>query len=195
MKKKEDYYAVAKPHAKSFQILVEKLGFVSFAGSTEDEEYKHHYARVRRFQDDAKFKSKNIPKEAAESFKRDLSYICAEPNDMQSLVYEGKIFSACKIIYHGQSYRDDIKKEDPDGQIFKIMEEQAGKGYVLTRFISESGEKDNQTFYAVFEKDNSSEESKEKIREVINDRLKESGQLLEEKEAPIPPQKKLLKAE
>lgn len=162
------YYAVAKPHVKSFQIMVENLGFVAFEGSTEDGEYKHHYARIRKFPKDASFASRNLSEENRGVFRKAMFSICSDKNSTQDMVFAGRPMRVCKIEYHGQTHHDDIRKTDSDGWIMKEIDRQNANGFVLTRFIPESAEKNNQAFYAVFEKDPSSEELREELEEVIS---------------------------
>jgi|GEM_PF-7029848 len=167
-KESQSYYAVAKPHAKSFQILIENLGFVGFNGSTEDGEYKHHYARIRRLTSDTEFKSKNLSENNKELLLKTLDHICSEEGSTQDLVFEGRMMRACGITYHGQTHHDDIKKTDNDGWIMEEIDRQNKKGYVLTRFIPASPVKNNQSFYAVFEKDSASEGLKDELASVVS---------------------------
>lgn len=162
------YYAVAKPHAKSFQILIENLGFVGFNGSTEDGEYKHHYTRIRRFASDTKFKSKNLTEDNKGLLLKTLDYACSEDGVMQDIIFEGKMMRACRVVYHGQTHHDDIKKTDPDGWIMEEINKQNKKGYVLTRFIPQSSSRGNQAFYAVFEKDSASVGLRDELAGVIS---------------------------
>lgn len=164
----KSYYAVAKPHVKSFQILVENLGFVSFNGSTEDGEYKHHYTRIRKLTDDKSLKTKKMSASELMSLKNTIGTICLSENVIESFLYKGKALNICKVIYHGQTHHDDIKKTDPDGWLMAEIDRQNKKGYVLSRFISENTEKDNQIFYAVFEKDASTPSLREELDEVVS---------------------------
>ena len=166
--KAKSYYAVAKPHVKSFHILVEKLGFVSFKGSTEDNEYKNHYARARKLLNDKDLISKNISADENKSLNNTLKTICQKPNKTEDFIFKGERLIVCKVIYHGQNHKDDILKTDADGWILSEIERQYKKGNVLARFIPESEKKENQTFYAVFEKDNSSPNEREELEEIIN---------------------------
>ncbi|MCK4540002.1 hypothetical protein KAU09_02505 [Candidatus Parcubacteria bacterium] len=169
------YYAVVKPHVKSFAIMVEKLGFVSFGGSTKDEEYKHHYARCRKLPEDFDFKSKKLSAKQEESLINSIKETCKKPESVSALLFGGSAYNICKIKYHGQTSFDDIKKIDPDGWLLTEIENQYEKGFVLARFIPESKDKDNQIHYVVFEKDTALEDSENELWEVINHGLEEKG--------------------
>lgn len=173
--KKDGFYAVAKPHAKSFLILVENLGFVSFKGSTEDGEYKHHYARIRKIEGDREFTSKNIPQEENGSFREELKRKCDRDNEISEMSFRNSDFRVCKISYNEMNHKKDIKKEDPEGWILQEIENQYREGYVLTRFIPENiNSAQNKTFYVVFEKDKESSELKKEIEAVIQERSSHS---------------------
>lgn len=171
----EAYYAVTKPHAKSFEIFVERLGFVSFGGSTEDDEYKHHYARCRKLPADKKLASKNLPSEGNNALKNILNSSCQNPNMIQPIVFEGASLKACLVEYHGQTSQDDIKKTDPDGWLLNEIERQYEKGFILSRYIPLNSEDGNQSYYAIFEKNPASKDEEEKIWGVINHADSEDG--------------------
>ncbi|MBI4778840.1 hypothetical protein HY797_00080 [Candidatus Falkowbacteria bacterium] len=164
----KSYYAVAKPHAKSFQIFIENLGFAGFAGQTEKGEYKHYYSRLRRFPSDLKFKSKNLTNEKEESFFKTINYLCGEEGTVQDMIFDGRMMRVSKVKYSGQTAKDNISKADPEGLIMEEIDQQNKKGYVLTRFIPESPAKNNQVFYAVFEKDSAPEDLKEELAGVVS---------------------------
>ncbi len=172
---KNSYYAVAKPHAKSFYILVEKLGFVSFEGSTFDGEYKDHYARVRKFETEKNFVTKKMNESKSLSLLNTIDAICLKENTTESFLYKSKRLKVCKISYHGQSSQDDILETDKDGWLLAEIKKQYEKGYVLTRFIPNNNTKDNQLFYVIFEKDNAKRKDKNEIDQVIDDKLSESN--------------------
>jgi hypothetical protein len=149
------YYAVAKPHVKSFLISIERLGFVAFAGSTEDGEYKHHYARLSRLPDDGSFFAKAMDAEKKEVFRQAVASACPSEHQMQTLLFEGATFDVCKVVFSESiSHQDDVSKDDPDGWIMSAIEQQYGHGKVLTSFLPERSDSANTTYYAVFEKDN-----------------------------------------
>lgn len=161
------YYAVAKPHAKSFQIFVENLDFVAFGGSTSDGEYKDHYARCRRFIDEVTL-SKDLSEKEEVDLRKTIEKICDEPNAVKKIILRGKSISVCKVVYHGQDHHDDIKKTDADGWLLNQIEKEYEKGNILARFIPASQDKNNQVFYAIFEKDNASAESNDKLLNVAD---------------------------
>lgn len=161
------YYAVAKPHAKSFQIMIENLGFVAFEGSTKDAEYKHHYSRIRKFPSDREFASKNIRSDQMESFFATMRSICSRENETHNMLFEGKSLRVCKTAYHNQTHHSNIQKSDPDGWLMAEIDKQSDSGYVLTRFIPEKQTGENQTFYAIFEKDTSSEDLRTELSSVV----------------------------
>lgn len=165
---KKSYYAVAKPHAKSFQVLVENLNFVSFDGSTKDGEYKHHYARIRRLPSDQEFKSKNLSLENNKLLLEMLNNVCLEEKMIKSFIFEGKKMSACKTQYHQQNHHDDITEKDADGWIMAEISKQNNQGKVLTRFIPQNLTKNNQVFYAVFEEDSASDDLTEELLSVVS---------------------------
>ncbi len=160
-------YAVAKPHVKSFSVLVEKLGFVSFAGSTVDGEYTDHYSRVRKLTSDQNLETKKISETSLDSLTSSIKTICLEENKIESYLYKGKKLDVCKVAFHEQTHKDDILETDKDGWIMAEIKRQHAKGNVLTRYISESNKKDNQTFFAIFEEDNASKEDMEEIDQVV----------------------------
>ena len=168
-------YAVAKPHAKSFYLFVEKLGFVAFEGTTLDGEYKHHYTRIRKVETDDSFMSKNIPEEQTETFNSSIQNICQENNQAYPLIFEGKRLAVCRVEYHGQTHEDDIAKSDKDGWIMTEIDRQAQVGNVLTRFIPETSKKENQAYYIVFEEDNAQVSSKVEIEKAVNYKLEEAN--------------------
>jgi hypothetical protein len=160
-------YVVAKPHVKSFRILVENWGFVSFNGSTENNEYKHHYARLRRFPSDKEYKSKNLAGNKKELFLKTLNQTCLKEGVIQDMLFDGRKMRACKVVYHGQTHLDDIKKTDHDGWLMEEIDKQNKNGFILSRFIPLNDSKTNQSFYAVFEKDSASAELIEELSGVI----------------------------
>ncbi|MEI7498368.1 MAG: hypothetical protein WCK11_03740 [Candidatus Falkowbacteria bacterium] len=146
------YYTVAKPHVKSFALLIEKFGFVGFGGSTDDGEYKHHYARTRRLPNDRRFASKTINADNP-LFRQTISHLTTESNEINEWHHAGKILRVAKVEFHGQNHHDDITENQPDGWLLKEIKHQYQSGYVLTRYIPESDDKNNQTYFVVFEKD------------------------------------------
>jgi hypothetical protein len=163
----QPYYAVAKPQVKSFPMLIEKFGFVSFAGSTLDGEHKHHYARLRRFSTDKDYVTKKP--ENSELLSEAVFSNCQETKKIMSLIMEGKKIWAAKVECSVLGYNDDIKKTDPDGWILAEIEKQAGNNYVLTRFIPANNEKDNRTFYAVFEEEIKNENLESELWKAIGE--------------------------
>lgn len=171
--KKKLYYAVAKPHVKSFEILIEKMGFISFDGCTKDGEYSHHYSRCRRTPENQKLKTKSLNKEQEISFKKIVVKNCSEINNFQKLKIDGKTFLASKIKYSNKNFQDDINKDDPEGWLMREIDKKYQEGYVLSRFISEKKTKDNEIFYVVFEKDQISEENKIRIEKSFGSKSSE----------------------
>ena len=158
LKKGRSYYAVAKPHVKSFPISVNELGFSAFAGSTDDGEYKNHYVRLSRLPEDDRLVAKAMTGEQKEELKRTVQSVCVEPNRMYPLLFGGASFKVCKVEFgEGKQNSDDITKNDPDGWIMAEIERQYGKGRILTSYMPDSNERDNRVFYAVFEKDSHKE--------------------------------------
>ncbi len=154
IEKGKAYYAVAKPHVRSFPISIESLGFTAFGGSTDDGEYKHHYVRMSRLPEDSNFAAKEMNTEKKEELKIAIAAVCHEPNDMQHVLVGGAAFEVCKVIFGDEiSHNDDVTKDDPDGWIMAEIERQFGSGKVLTSFIAESSARMNKTYYAVFEND------------------------------------------
>ncbi|MBI2436199.1 MAG: hypothetical protein HYV41_00405 [Candidatus Magasanikbacteria bacterium] len=148
------YYAVAKPHVKSFPISIESLGFSAFAGSTEDGEYKHHYVRMCRIPEDGSLVAKSMDVNRKEDFKKRIYELCTQKNETQHLIFDGSSFEVCRIEFTpGLSAVDDITKNDSDGWLMSEIERQFKKGKVLSSFISHSNARDNVVYYAVFEKD------------------------------------------
>jgi len=176
-------YAVAKPHVKSFNIFVEKLGFVSFAGSTTDEEYKDHYARVRKLPDDKNLETKKISEASLDSLISSIKTICLKENKIESYLYKSKKLNVCKVEFHGQTHEDDILETDKDGWIMAEIKRQYEKGNVLTRYIPDNNLKDNQVFYAIFEEDNASEADTMEISQVIGHKFSEDKDQLDSKKA------------
>jgi len=117
--KNSSYYAVTKPHAKSFQILIENLGFVSFAGSTEDGEYKHHYARICKLSEDKNLASKNVTAEENADFIENLKKACLQNEKVMTLFFKDKKIRACRIEYQGQNHSDDIREDGTEGWILR----------------------------------------------------------------------------
>lgn len=148
------YYAVAKPHVKSFPISIESLGFSAFVGSTDDGEYKHHYVRMSRLPEDKNLTAKSITPEQKEKLRQVAQAVCVEPNKMEHVFLYGATFQVCKVEFsEGVGSKDDVKKDDPDGWIMSEIERQYGKGKVLSSFIPRDNSKGNRVFYAVFEED------------------------------------------
>ena len=159
------YYTVAKPYVKSFELIMEKFGFIAFAGSTEDGEYKHHYVRCRRVPQDLELKSKNFSSEHEQLLQESLKNLCKTPNRVEILLFDGFAYNVCLVDYQDKSHKDDIKKTDPEGWLMEEIDSQAKKGFVLARFIPD--DKKEQTFYAVFEKDLASEKDEERIDSAV----------------------------
>lgn len=148
------YYAVAKPHVKSFPISIETLGFCAFAGSTADGEYKHHYVRMSRLPEDNSLVTKAMTEEQKEGLKQTIGSLCSEPNEVQYILSQGKTLRVCKVEFSkGIGSSDDVTKDDRDGWIMAEIERQYADGYILSSFMGESDEKNNRIFYAVFEED------------------------------------------
>ncbi len=166
--KEKLFYAVAKPHVRSFLILIERLNFVSFAGSTKDNEYKDHYARTRRFPEDTLDILKNFNSEEEKKLEKILKTQILTENKITTINFQGEKYPACKIAYHGQDHHDDITENDPDGWIFKAIAEQHKNGYVLSRFIPEEKSKTNQNFYVIFSPDKAKKENQDKLDLLIN---------------------------
>ena len=148
----EEYYVAAKPHVKSFLILIEKMGFVSFAGSTEDGEQKHHYARCRMTSDDKKLMTKNLSTSEEDKLINVLKARTNKERKIETMILNGDRLKFAIVNYDGLNHEDDITKESEEGWLYSELENQARDNYVLTRYIPVSTDKNNNSFYVVFEK-------------------------------------------
>ncbi len=147
----QEYYTVAKPYVKTFRILIEKLGFVAYEGITADGEYFHHYAKTRRLKNDINYTSKIFSPEQDKEFAEKVKQELKTPNELQEVEFAGNTYKVAKIVFENTKYSQDATKNDSDGFIYRLIEEQYKNRRVLTRFIPDSYEKENKTFYAVFE--------------------------------------------
>jgi len=148
------YYAVAKPHVRSFPISIESLGFSAFAGSTDDAEYKHHYVRMSRLPGDESLLLKQMEEENKQELKVKIEQLCQDVNQTQTLLYNGNLLEVSKITF-GENVHisDDITDEDKDGWIMAEVKRQYENGKILSAFMPKNVTRNNRTYYAVFEAD------------------------------------------
>ena len=111
--------------------------------------------------------SKNLREEEFEALLGSIKKICVNNKSMESMVALGKKLKVCRIEYHGQNHHDDISKNDPDGWILEQIDEQYKEGYVLTRFLSDGSNKNNQTYYAIFEQQYISQATSDDLAYVV----------------------------
>lgn len=162
-KEQESFYAVAKPYVKSYGTLIEKLGFVGFGKAEIDEYDGNHYARARKIPSDTSYASKSFSPEQNVNFTNQLKNICLDENRTHTLTFENKNYLVCKVSYAGYTHKDNLTGEDEDGWLYREIEKQSGEQRVLTRYIPNSVNKNNTTYYAVFEKDASTEEERKEL--------------------------------
>jgi len=101
--------------------------------------------------------------------------ICREPNDLQLLAFEGRGLKACLVEYGNVSSKDDVVKKDEEGFIMREIDVQAEKGYVLARFIPVSQDKNNRSYFAVFEKSQATLEAENRLRAAVYSHFEEEG--------------------